>query len=112
MTPYLVYFSVFTAMSNQSVCSAADLASNAIVTLSMPFSSFFCSNQVLLLSLGHTRVHTHTYTRPAPPPARALAHKYTQEVRLANLWASCILISMTSTHKSLGLPIFGLYLYL
>ena len=92
MTPYLVYFSVFTAMSNQSVCSAADLASNAIVTLSMPFSSFFCSNQVLLLSLGHTRVHTHTYTRPAPPPPRAR-------------WR-------TNTHKRLGLPIFGLHVYL
>ena len=44
MAPYLLnYLSVFTAMSNQSVCSAADLATNAIVTLSMPYSSYMCN---------------------------------------------------------------------
>ena len=44
MAPYLVYLNVFTTITNQSTCSAADLAANAIVTISMPYSSTICQS--------------------------------------------------------------------
>ena len=46
MIAYLTYVKVFTIMTNQSTCSESDIASNAIVTLSMPYTSFLCNNQV------------------------------------------------------------------
>ena len=113
MTPYLAYLGVFTAMSNLSVCSAADLASNAFVTLSMPFSSYFCSNQVPLLPFGYvnactltrshprtlarTQARSHTHTEHARTCARAHTKKQTQtrtRLRLANVWALCIFMNI------------------